>query len=301
MSISVTSVFCAFLRGFHSAYEQPVIFDDPFAFRLIPDDRMAMIMRGFAAMNSRAAMNADASNDDPVPGISRAIQAMPTTAQVLSRSAYAERVLGNCMAHGVSQYVVLGAGFDSFCLRKPAGSGVRVFEVDAAETQAFKKEQIMRVNGTLPERTAFVPVDLSVDDVSAALAAAGFSAGSPCFVSMLGLVMYLDEAEIGTLLGCLSRACASGSEIVFDCFNEEALDPSKCSPSFRAMLAQAELTGERYRSSFSEGALRDIARSRGFSVKEYLGQPAIDAMFFAGRGDAYRACDHVSFVRLVRA
>jgi methyltransferase (TIGR00027 family) len=294
MAISVTSVFCAFLRGFHSAHEKPVIFDDPFALRLIPGDRMGMILGGFSSMQATDGTGClDAF-------ISRTIQSMPTTAQVLSRAAYAEARLRELAARGIAQYVVLGAGLDSFCLRKPADSPVRAFEIDAAETQEFKKAQIARVMGSLPERTSFVAADVSTDDVSAALASSGFSPTEPCFVSMLGLAMYLDEAAIKTLLGKLFRSCAVGSEIAFDGFDGDAFDPERCSPSFRAMLAQAEVTGERYRSCCSADAIRDIARSCGFSVAEYLGPTEIDARFFSGRDDAYRACEHVAFVRLRR-
>jgi methyltransferase (TIGR00027 family) len=254
-----------------------------------------MIEQGFAAKRE---LDGDDGSGDLDSYIARAIQAMPTTAQVLSRASYAEGRLRDAVARGVRQYAIFGAGLDSFALRKPVSSRLTVFEIDAKDTQEFKKAQLVRMNGLLPEDTCFISADLSTSDAFDVLSAAGFSPKATSFISMLGLMMYLDEVAISALLESLSLACAPGSEIVFDCFDETALDPEKCSPAFRAMFEQSAYTGERYKSSFSESGIRRLAQAHGFSVAEYIGPDEIGERYFAGRTDAYRPCEHVTFVCL---
>ena len=131
-------------------------------------------------------------------------------AQVTCRSRYAEDHLARGIERGIAQYVLLGAGLDSFAYRSPLARRVRVFEVDHPATQEYKR----RV-WAAPEGLTFVPVDFTRDSLASALGEAGFDAARPAFVTWLGVTMYLDESATEATVSVLG-GFAAGSEVVLD-------------------------------------------------------------------------------------
>ena len=133
------------------------------------------------------------------------------------------------------QYVVLGAGLDTFAYRNPhADRGLKVFEVDHPATQRWKRAPLQEVGIALPPSLTFAPVDFETQDLSQQLRAAGFDSGEPAFFSLLGVVIYLTEAAAMQSLGIVSR-CAPGTEIVF----EFSLPASRLSDTARASREQS--------------------------------------------------------------
>src|SRR5262249_52440962 len=134
---------------------------------------------------------------------------------VVVRSRFAEDTLRAATDQGVRQYVVLGAGLDTFAYRNPRAD-VRVFEVDHPDTQAWKRDLLARTGIAIPEGVTHVPIDFQAQSLGEGLAAHGFRTDVPAFFSWLGVTMYLADAAVRSTLAWVAQANAPGSGIVFD-------------------------------------------------------------------------------------
>ena len=141
----------------------------------------------------------------------------PIHTENILRARYAEDRLDEAIAAGVGQYVILGAGLDSYALRHPELDGrVRIFEVDQPGMQALKKERVRRVHGGLPAHLTFVPVDFETDRLHEALHGAGFDPRAPAFFSWLGTTYYLTRPAIRDTLDSIAAVAAPDSRLVLD-------------------------------------------------------------------------------------
>ncbi len=156
---------------------------------------------------------------------------------VQARSRYTEERL---LFSGARQYVLLGAGLDSFALRlnPKTAQKLRVFELDHPATQRVKRERIARAGIELPAHLRFVPIDFERERIEDALARGGFDAKEPALFAWLGVIPYLSDDAIDAVWKSVSEVAAPGSEIVFDYIVEDAFVPG--TPLFRE--------GERQRS-----------------------------------------------------
>lgn len=141
----------------------------------------------------------------------------PIGTQVILRSRYAEDLLQHALSAGVDQYVIVGAGLDSFALRRTdLESVLRVFEIDHPATQAVKRERIAKLTNKEPANLEYVGVDFESETVGHGLARSGFRRERPAFFSWLGTTPYLSNAATLATLRSISEATAAGSQIVFD-------------------------------------------------------------------------------------
>ena len=164
---------------------------------------------------------------------------------------------------GTKQYVILGAGMDTFAFREPEFlSKYRVFEVDHPLTQADKLERITRASWTIPDNLTFVPVDFTKDSLRERLIAAGFNPSAKSFFSWLGVTYYLSAEAIDTMLSALSSICADGSTLVFDYPDENFFDAPEKRVQNTIMMAKAG--GEPMQSAFSYSELEK--RHTAFSL-----------------------------------
>ena len=146
-------------RAIHQTLESGVIFSDPFAARILDDETRASLEEIAADPSHR-----------------------PMRLFIAARSRFSEDTLAACVARGVRQIVVLGAGLDTFSLRNPhVGRGVRVFEVDYPATQGWKRERLQQAGLAIPASLTFAPVDFERQSLADGLKAAGFQADRPAF------------------------------------------------------------------------------------------------------------------------
>ncbi len=177
------------------------------AAHLIVDDEPAIFADtlALAMLGSRA---------DELIGYHRAHGTHPilsgARAQATCRSRYTEDRLAEGVRRGIGQYVILGAGLDSFAGRSDLAGRLRIFEIDHPGTQEYK-QRVLPTAGSV----AFVPVDLSREGFGEGLRGAGFDATAPAFVSWLGVTMYLDADAIEATLAVIG-GFAPGSEIIVD-------------------------------------------------------------------------------------
>ena len=174
---------------------------------------------------------------------------------VLLRSAFAERRMREAVGRGLRQCVALGAGFDTFAYRQPPWMrDARLFEVDAAATQAEKRRRFARAGFAEAPNVVFVPIDFETTTLAEGLAAAGFDASAPAFFSVLGVLVYLSEEAVGSVFRFVG-SLPQGSEIAFT-FTQPGGDE-------RLALRVAAL-GEPMRSQFEPADVEARLRAAGF-------------------------------------
>lgn len=193
---SQTALTAAAARAAHLIVDQPPrIFTDHLAAQLLGEQAEEFLSYHRA------------HGDHPVLSAARA--------QVTCRSRYTEDRLADAASRGTSQYVILGAGLDSFAYRAKLAGHVRVFEVDQPATQEWKRERLAAAGIAIPAGTALVATDFEHGGLAARLRNAGFDPSQPALVSWLGVTMYLTQPAIGRTLGELS-GFAPGTELITD-------------------------------------------------------------------------------------
>ena len=264
---SRTAVRVALQRAVHQLLDdEPRVFIDPVAVGLFPEATEAAI-RGQA--------------DQFLEPSWRRIRA-----NFLLRSRQAEDSLAEAVARGVKQYVVLGAGLDTFAYRQPTwAKNIRIVEVDHPASQSFKMECLRNRGVSIPSNLHFQPVDFRTETLSEKLAATPLAKTEPIFVSWLGVTQYLpSEAIEGTL-----RAVASwqgGSEIVLEHIEGDwtSLD-AVARKAMEDAAARAAFGGEPWLSRFSSEAMGSLVLKSGFLETRHFSIEDARQRYFQGRLD----------------
>jgi methyltransferase (TIGR00027 family) len=206
-------------------------------------------------------------------------------AQVTCRSRYTEDSLGRGLDRGITQYVILGAGLDSFAHRDGAGVGVRVFEVDHPATQEWKR-RVLPVPGNL----RFVPVDFGLDSLADLLGRAGFDFAAATFVSWLGVTMYLDADAIERTLSVIG-GFAPGSEIVLDYMLPAGLRDAAGADYAEQIGRVSAERGEPWLSFFAPDEAAALLRRHGFGPVSDIGQREMVPAAVWERSDSLHPAD----------
>jgi methyltransferase (TIGR00027 family) len=202
-----------------------------------------------------------------------------------TRSRYAEDRLRAAVARGLQQYVLLGAGLDSFAYRSPLAPQLRVFEVDHPATQAWKRTRLAAAASPVPPWVRFVPVDFTRDALGERLAEMGFERSQPAFVSWLGVTQYLSEAAIGATLDVIG-SFAPRTELVM-----EYLVPAERRDAAGQALAaffmpRAAAFGEPWVTFLAPSATARLLSARGLVLVEDVGRKDQIAPWLWERADA---------------
>jgi len=205
------------------------------------------------------------------------------------RARYTEDCLAEAALGGASQYVILGAGLDTFAYRQPDyARAMRIFEVDHPATQAWKRGCLARRGIVPPENLAFVAVDFERDGLAESLAADGFDASKPAFFSWLGVVQYLSEPAIeATLRFIVGLAPCSAITLSF-CVPDDLLGGADLELAMQCVVTCAA-RGEPWLSRHRPGDLHAMATRLGFSSTRHLTPETAAHRYFHGRSDGLRA------------
>ena len=218
----------------------------------------------------------------------------PISVFVVVRSRYTEDTLDQSIRNGCCQYVILGAGLDSWALRHDK-SGVTVFEFDHPATQQWKEARIRSRMGSLPPQLVLIPVDFEHESIADALPSHRFDPQAKTFVSWLGTIYYLTHGAIKNAFTSLAKVCVPGSRIVFDYF----LPKSMMSPTDLQLFEILDKGGTRrrepIRTFLSVEEIAEVLLTTGFQVAEDLSAAEIRQRFLAQRSDGL---DIPGFVRL---
>ena len=294
---SITALMSAFGRAYHVEKEQNPIFADTIAKELMTDSEYKMIggyiLGGidFFAPDKKGTFT---SNDDTLRFLVHT-QIAPTP---LARGRFCEDSLKTAVRTGVEQYVILGAGMDTFAFRNLEFlKKYKVFEVDHPLTQEDKKERINRAGLEIPNNLYFVPVDFSTDNLNDKLLNAGFDPKKKTFFSWLGVSYYLSLEQIEAMLDSLAELSAEGSSLVFD-YADEGLFTSDVK-RVQNMIAMAAAGGEPMKSCFDYAGLEKLLEKHHFLIYELLKTQDIQERYFAECSDELTAFEHIHYVTAV--
>jgi methyltransferase (TIGR00027 family) len=235
---SRTALATSLMRALHSRTDPSPLLDDSWGDRLVPEsEREKMSQRILARMDTDA----------------RA------------------RALRAATIRGIGQYVLIGAGFDSFALRRPAFSdALKIFEIDHPATQTMKIQRIRECGISLPQSVHFIAADLAKEDLVTVLARSSFRKDEAAFFSWLGVTVYLTrEANLATLRA-VATCGAKGSELVFTYVDqiEFAPDTSRSPHNENAQVVAA--IGEPWVSGFDPNEIADDLTCVGLELVEDL-------------------------------
>jgi len=210
---------------------------------------------------------------------------------VLLRSRYAEDCLSAAYARGVRQYILLGAGLDTFAWRQPAGlEDLRIFEVDHPATQEEKRQLLARAGLAIPDNLYFIPADFERVSIGEALRGHPFDPTLPCFISWLGVMVYLSMEAIDTVFDWMITL-PQGSEMVLTFTRKKDNSP---------LGDKAAEMGEPWRTFFTPEELREKLLQRGFSAVHILSPEESWRTYYAGRTDGLPAPLHASIALIKR-
>ena len=295
---SITALMSSFGRAFHAENEAHPVFADHAAKELMTAEEYAAVGRYLLGGAQFFAPEVDPAALAPTELLRRLVNDHIAPSP-LCRAAYTERALKTAALTGTAQYVILGAGLDTFAFRETAFLAKhRVFEVDHPLTQADKKERIARAGRPIPDGLTFVPVDFTEDSLTQRLIAAGFDPTAKTFFSWLGVTYYLSAETIGKTLAELSALCADGSALVFDYPDERFFDAPERRVQNTIMMAKAG--GEPMVSAFSYTALEALLEKHGFLIYELLTPEDIQRDIIDRAGAEMKAFEHVNYCLAVR-
>ncbi|HXE66557.1 MAG TPA: class I SAM-dependent methyltransferase [Rhodanobacteraceae bacterium] len=217
----------------------------------------------------------------------------PFRASILARARFIEDLVEEQAAHGIDQYVILGAGLDTFAQRRPElSSRMRVFEIDQPGPQAWKRQRLIDLGFGIPPHLQLVPVDFEAgDDGWECLAAAGFDTAKPAVVASAGVSMYLTrDAIVETLRRVAALAPGSTFAMSF-MLPVEMLGPEIRTGVERA-AAGAKASGTPFLSFFAPNQMLALAREAGFRQARHVSAASLAKRYFANRTDGLRPPDN---------
>jgi methyltransferase (TIGR00027 family) len=258
----------AMRRAAHQLFDVPPVLNDPLALAIVGEEAAAQLRAEPGKHGGRIASTI------------RAFMAV--------RSRLAEDELARAVSRGVSQYVILGAGLDTFAYRNPHPvSALRVFEVDFAATQAWKRRKLAAAAIPLPASLSFVSVDFESESLEERLASAGLDRQQPTFFTWLGVTMYLTDGAIASTLEFIASTPAGGG-VAFDYAVPRASLGWIERIAFDSLSRRVAAAGEPFLTCFEPLQLRARLATGGFSNIADFGRDELNRRFFDGRTDGLR-------------
>ena len=294
---SITALMSAFARAYHSQNSNEMLFDDYMARALMTDEEYSMMRQYIiSGIDFFAPDKKDSFGDDEE--MLRWIVETQLAPTPLARAKFCDDSLKTAVMTGTEQYVILGAGLDTFAWRESElMQKLSVFEVDHPLTQKDKKQRLERAKLDMRENLHFVPVDFTKDNLRDRLAENGFDENKKTFFSWLGVSYYLSQDEIGGFLENLSSFAADGSTLLFD-YADENLFTSDVR-RVQNMLAMAQAGGEPMKSCFSYGCLEKLLSKYNFLIYEFLSTNDIQGKYFGNRTDFLTAFENINYALAV--
>ena len=276
---SRTAESSAAQRALHTLHaHQPKIFEDPFALGLAgPLWRWVVGPRPMAWL-----FQASVS------------WLMPIVGTHLARARYVEERLDELIDEGLSQYILLGAGMDSFALRRPdLSTRLTVFEIDHPGTQTWKRERLRRLGHGEPPHVEYLAVDFEAESLGEALKRSAFSPGALSLFAWMGVMPYLTKESIAATFRDVAAGASSGSEIVFDTLDRAAFVEGQGTPTGRKMFEATAKWGEPMITGFDPPELEELLSSAGLTLIEVMTPEAFTDLWFTQRKDRLKPWGHI--------
>ena len=296
---SLTALVSGFARGYHVMHSNNPIFNDRIAHSFLTEEEKSLIAANWA--NACSFFDKEKSetfqkNDEKLEWVMNT-QCIP---QLVSRARYTEDMLLLAIERGVKQYVILGAGLDTFALRqKNLPNDFTIYEIDHPFTQAFKIKRIQEMGIKIPNNLKFVPADLTKQTLRSELEKVGFDEKKLSFFSLLGVVMYLNKKDFFNLLSLVSEISPNGSSFIFDYLDNTAFNHQLASKRIIQMRQITAQTGEPIITGFDPLELDAELQDFHMLLYENLSPANIEELYFKNREDGLHAFDHFHFAYLV--
>lgn len=288
---STTAKLCSFARAYHSNMDRQKIFDDYLAYDLMGKEEYEeigqLIDNDFEA--GKSDVNYAFSSAKIAEKLNRYI--MPIS---LSRIAFAEnKLLEFAREHGKCQYVVCGAGMDTFAFRND-NADIHVFELDHPNTGRYKRERVRQLEWNIPDNLTFVPIDFSKDDMSERLLASGYAPELPTLFAILGVSYYLTLSVFEETIRKISSLCSVEGKVVFDYPDETTLH-GKSTERVHTLAHITEKLGEKMLHGYSYKEVFTVLERHGFEIEEHETPQMIQLRYFKNRSDM-AAFENINFI-----
>ncbi|HEY4175660.1 MAG TPA: SAM-dependent methyltransferase [Kofleriaceae bacterium] len=306
---STTALIAALGRAFHAEHEQPAIFADTVAAQWFTPELRARLTANMIASVGYFAPGVTPENDTEALGSVFRASATPIT---LTRARYVEDVLErwgtarwsrpSTRMHGprFTQYVILGAGLDSYAWRaEHPAEGLRVIELDLPATQNWKKKRIAELGLASKVDVALVPADLATEKVADVLATAGFDPSVPTLFAWMGVTYYLPLEAVRGMFAQLAAIAAPGSAVVFDLLDDVAFDDTRVASPIKRMRDAVAMAKEPMLTGLSRAQLGAMLAETGWKLAEVLGPAEIQQQYLL-HSAGYEALPHFEIARAER-
>lgn len=298
----MTALISAFARAYHSKNNITKIYDDYLAEKLIGDkdyDNISMSMTKGASF-----FNPDLAND-PKSAL-RWIVDNQLSPSPLGRAKFTEKSLETAIMTGTKQYIICGAGFDTFAYRQPVwAENIDIFELDINSMTEEKRQKLSDAQIDIPFNVQLISTDFNNENwVNALLSNKHFNNKLKSFCSLNGLIYYLSEETFRHTLSVLSSIFADGSTIVFDYPDENSFN-SNAGERAKKQSALANSAGEKMLACFSYKKIEKLLSDYGLLIYEHLNPLEITEQLFSEYNNAepdhkISAFDNVNYCLAVK-
>lgn len=281
---SVTAKICAFVRAWHSNRSRDKIYDDYLAYDMLGKEEYDNI---YELISSGLDGSRHFSREDTEQIIAEYFAPIP-----LSRIHFNESRLADFAAeNGEVQYVICGAGSDTFAFRNE-NEDIEIFEIDHPDTQRYKLGKIDELEWNIRRNVHYVSVDFERERMCDKLLAAGFDPAKKTFFSILGVSYYLTLDVFSDTLAQMAELSALGSVVVFDYPIKTGEFPQRVT----RLEKITESLGEEMRGGFDYNEVSRALYSFGFQIDTYMPPEKVQQEYFDGRQDDLRAFENVSLI-----
>lgn len=320
--VSFPASIIAWCRSYHAMHDDPKIFDDFLADCLLTDEQrkyfdkityrsikvahylgsqktIPSIIKSLLPQRFKHTYEAISPKDvNVISSLASAVDwymhATGAPALALSRARYTEDSLMEAVGKGVKQYVILGAGMDTFAFRHPKlMENLQVFEVDHPITQALKRQRLDELGWEIPKQLHFVPVDFTCQRLDDALKHSSYDSKALGFFSWLGVTYYLPRETVFDTLRLVTSIASKGSTIIFDYLDTDAYDHAKVTP--RGQWFLWSLIGTKAKAGFEPSALSHALAALGLQLTDNLSPADIEELYFKRHPGNYHAQEHAHF------
>lgn len=295
---SLTALIASFSRAYHAEFDEPKIFYDPIARQLMTDEEYQQVKGYMIGGIDFFAPEKKSEFTDQKRILKWVIQTQlaPTP---LARARYCEDMVVNAVKTGATQYVILGAGMDTFAYRNPELlSKIHVFEVDHPDTQKFKRQKVEQAGWDIPANLHYVSMDFTTDSLQGKLEKAGFDTGEITFFSWLGVTYYLSKGDNSNMVKTIASFTVDGSSLLFDYADDKFLTSEV--KRVQNQIAMAGAAGEPMKAGYSYAELEKSLAEYNFLIYEHLTTSDIEKQFFLNRTDYLHAFEHINYALAVK-
>ena len=289
---SFTAMMVAYMRAYHAMHDTPKIFDDFLAYDLIPEEKRLTIEQHLVEFYSN--LNEELNDSKHATSLYDQITAsthfMQAINNIISRARYTEETLEKTVRQGVKQYIILGAGMDTFAFRRPEMlEELEVFEIDHPATQEFKLNRLTELGWKHPAKLHFIPIDFTKESLVTALTrSSSYDPNVKSFFSWFGVTPYLTQEEVFATLRSISEVTSASSTVAFDYFDTDAFVPEKLSPQRQKTLDFLQKIGEQMKhDGFNPASLAEDLTALGFRLHENLSPADIEERYLQERPDGH--------------